>query len=199
MLLDPENFEQALHLLGELLADRKAAHYDLVVCGGSTLLATKIVSRSTHDVDVLAQKNLDGEIFRAHPLPGELLQAAGEVARELSLESGWLNSSASFHFPDFHALPNAFWADLDIHDFGECLRVRFVTRGGQILLKLYACLNRAETRDIEDLLALNPDATETESGLNWLLPSIPGLTHRERLPELLTALGHGELTERFRT
>lgn len=197
MLLNPQNVEQALKLLGELLADRRTVHYDLVVCGGSALLATKIVSRSTHDVDVLARKNPDGEIFRAHPLPEELLQAAGEVARELSLESGWLNSSASFHFPDFHALPNAFWADLEIHDFGDCLRVRFVARSGQILLKLYAFLNRAETRDMEDLLALNPDAGETESGLNWLLASIPGVTHRDRLPELLTALGHGELTERF--
>jgi len=197
MLLNPQIVEQALKLLGELLADRTTVHYDLVVCGGSALLATKIVSRSTHDVDVLARRNLDGEIFRAHPLPEELLQAAGEVARELSLESGWLNSSASFHFPDFHALPNAFWADLEIHDFGDCLRVRFVARSGQILLKLYAVLNRAETRDMEDLLALNPDAAETESGLNWLLASIPGLTHRDRLPELLTALGHGELTERF--
>lgn len=198
MLLNPENFEQALQLLGELLTARKTAHYDLVVCGGSALLATGLVSRSTHDVDVLARKNPDGEVFRAHPLPEELLQAAGEVARELGLESHWLNSSASFHFPDFDALPNSFWVDLDIHDFGDCLRVRFVTRSGQIILKLYAALNRAETRDIEDLLALNPDATETEAGLDWLLDSIPGLTHRNRVPELLTALGHDELTERFR-
>lgn len=197
MQLNPQNLDQALTLLGELLSARKTMEFDLVVCGGSALLAGRIVSRSTHDVDVLARKDGDGMIFRAHPLPGDLQQAAADVARELGLESHWLNSSASLHFPDFHALPNSFWANLETRDYGDHLRVGFVTRSGQILLKLYAALNRAEARDLEDLLALSPDAAETEKALHWLLDAIPGLTHRRKLPELLHSLGHDKLIDRF--
>jgi hypothetical protein len=197
MPLSPQNLDQALLLLGELLAARKTADYDLVVCGGAALLAAKIVSRSTHDVDVLARKDRDGEVFRAHPLPDDLIQAAAEVARELDLEPQWLNSAASFHFPDFHALPNSFWTDLEAREFGDFLRVRFVNRSGQILLKLYAALNRAETRDLEDLRALDPNVAETEAALRWLLDSVPGLTHRHHLADLLHALGHDELIARL--
>lgn len=64
-------------------------------------------------------------------------------------------------------------------------------------LKLYAALNRAEPRDLEDLRALDPDVAETEAGLRWLLGLIPGLTHRHRLSDLLHALGHDELVARF--
>ena len=197
MPLHTDNIDQALTLLGELLAVRKTRDYDLVVCGGSALLATNVVSRSTHDVDILAQKNLAGEILRAHPLPGDLTQAAAEVARELALEPHWLNSAASYHFPDFQSLPQTFWSDLESREYGYFLRVRFVGRSGQILLKLYAALNRSEPRDVGDLRSLAPDAAETETALRWVLDTLPGLTHRQNLPTLLRALGHDKLIDQF--
>lgn len=197
MPIHTDNLDQALTLLGELLAVRKTRDYDLIVCGGSALLAANVVSRSTHDVDILAQKDFDGQIYRAHPLPDDLIKAASVVARELALEPHWLNSSASYHFPDYHALPQSFWADLVSRDYGDFLRVRFVGRSGQILLKLYAALNRSEPRDVEDLRALAPDAAETEAALRWLLDALPGLTYRQNLPTLLRALGHDNLIDQY--
>ncbi len=197
MQLTDQILQQALQLLGELLASRKAADYHLVVCGGSALVAQEVVSRTTHDVDVLAQQNWDQEVSSAYPLPEDLAAAAAEVARELDLKPNWLNSSASFHFPDLHALPTSFWTDLKTHDYGDHLRVRFVGRSGQILLKLYATLNREEDRDLEDLHALGPDADETDRGLKWLLSAIPTITHRERLGLVLARLGHEQLLQKY--
>ncbi len=51
--------------------------------------------------------------------------------------------------------------------------------------------------DLEDLKALAPDAREIEQALRWVLREIPGLAHRERLPEIVTYLGHAGLDERF--
>lgn len=195
--LDRQRLETALGLLGELLAAGKKDAFHLVVCGGSALIAQGVVSRATQDVDVLAQRNWDHEIQRVHPLPPVLAEAVRQVADELDLPENWLNSAASFHFPDFHALPESFWTDLETRDYGRWLQVAFVGRSGQILLKLYASLNRTESRDFEDLKALAPDARETEDALRWVLREIPGLTHRERLPELVTYLGHAGLDERF--
>lgn len=197
MPLNEQNLDHALQLLGDLLAHWKLDDYQLVVCGGSALLSQKIISRATHDVDVLARRNWDQEVFRAHPLPETLTKAAKQVAEELGLKSDWLNSAASFHFPNFYALPDSFWTDLETRDYGRYLRVSFVTRSGQILLKLYAALNRAESRDFDDLRSLAPDASETESGLQWLIRSFPGLTHIDRIPELLNHLGHADLIPRF--
>jgi hypothetical protein len=197
MELTDQILDKALGLVGEILAARKRDYFHLVVCGGSALIANKIVSRATHDVDVLARRNLDREIFSAHPLPDALVQAAKDVAGELGLRENWLNSAVSFHFPDFHTLPHSFWIQMETRDFGDWLRVDFIPRPGQILLKFYAALNRAEPRDFDDLKALAPDAAETTDGLHWVLRSISGLTHRDRLPDLLHFLGHDDLLRAF--
>lgn len=61
MELSQQNLAEALRLLGNLLATRKGDGFWLVVCGGSALLAQQIVSRSTHDVDMLARRDWHGE------------------------------------------------------------------------------------------------------------------------------------------
>jgi len=197
MDLDIQRLQEALSLLGELLAEEKKEFFHLVVCGGSGLLARKVISRATQDVDVLAQRDWDLEVHRAHPLPHLLADAASKVAQELDLPANWLNSSASFHFPDYDLLPHSFWTDLETHEYGGWLRVSFVGRDGQILLKIYAALNRSESRDFEDLKALAPDLLETEKALKWTINAFPGLTHRSQLPDLLSYLGHDTLTKKF--
>jgi hypothetical protein len=197
MELHPQNLEKALQLLGKLLAIRKREPFWLVICGGSALLARQIISRSTHDVDVLALRDLEGGVDLAYPLPEALNQAAGHVAEELDLEPNWLNSAASLHFPDLRLLPASLWQELDTRVYSDSLKVSFVTRNGQILLKLYAALNRAKARDFDDLSALSPDSTETANALRWLLTKLPVLTHRDQLPALLTHLGHGHLIPEF--
>ena len=197
MELHLQNLEKALQLLGKLLAIHKREPFWLVICGGSALLARQIISRSTHDVDVLALRDLEGGVDLAYPLPEALKQSARQVAEELDLEPNWLNSAASLHFPDLRLLPASLWQELDTRVYSDFLKVSFVTRNGQILLKLYAALNRAQARDFDDLSALSPDSTETANALRWLLTKLPVLTHRDQLPALLTHLGHGHLIPEF--
>lgn len=197
MQLTDQNLDAALWLLGKLLTNRKTAGYWLVVCGGSALLVQKITSRSTHDVDVLALRDWNGGVDGASPLPEPLKVAAGQVADELRLEANWLNSAASLHFPDLHQLPFSFWQGMETRDYGDFLRISFVTRGGQIHLKIFAALNRAQPRDFDDLRALAPSCAETEDALRWLLANIPVLAFRNKLPELLIHLGHARLIPNF--
>ena len=197
MELHLQNLEKALQLLGKLLAIHKREPFWLVICGGSALLARQIISRSTHDVDVLALRDLEGGVDLAYPLPEALKQSAGQVAEELDLEPDWLNRAASLHFPDLRLLPASLWQELDTRVYSDFLKVSFVTRNGQILLKLYAALNRAQARDFDDLSALSPDSTETANALRWLLTKLPVLTHRDQLPALLTHLGHGHIIPEF--
>jgi hypothetical protein len=197
MDLSQQNLEQALRLLGNLLAARKGAGFWLVVCGGSALLAQEIISRSTEDVDILAMRDWEGGIDLAYPLPEALKQAAALVADELHLGGNWLNSAASMHFPDLHLLPLSFWQQLEDREYGHYLKISFVPRAGQIQLKTYAALNRAKARDLDDLRTLAPDSAETEAAVRWVLDNIPVLSHRDKLTDLLTHLGHAHLIPTF--
>ena len=67
----------------------------LVVCGGASLIATKVISRSTKDVDIVALRSMDGSLIAPVPLPEFLLQAAAVVARNLGLDARWLNNGPS--------------------------------------------------------------------------------------------------------
>ena len=193
MELTQQMLHKALTAVGELLAYRKEQSFHLVVCGGSALIAAKTVTRATNDVDVLASLNYDREVSMAYPLPAPLSRAVKDVAAELELKENWLNGNASFLFPDLAALPQWLWHEVDRHDFGGWLRVDFISRRGQILLKTYAVLNREEPRDLQDLEALAPDAGETAAAVRWVLRTIETLEHRDRLPDLLQHLGHEEL------
>jgi hypothetical protein len=56
MQITPDTLEKALSLLGELIVLRGRPLQRFVVCGGSSLLALRLVSRTTtQDVDVLAR------------------------------------------------------------------------------------------------------------------------------------------------
>ncbi len=197
MHLTTQKLDEALHLLGAILTLWKGEAYQLVVCGGSALIAQKLAFRATHDVDVLALRNWDHEPCRAYPFPEPLAEAAKQVAQELRLEQNWLNSNTSLLFSDPAAFPVSFWSDLDTREYGGYLRISFVARSGLILLKLYAALNRADPRDFDDLRALAPKFNETKEGLHWLLATFPGVTHVDKLPSLLIHLGHDELINHF--
>lgn len=197
MELSQQNLEEALRLLGNLLATRKGDGFWLVVCGGSALLAQKIITRSTEDVDILAMRDWEGGVDRAYPMPEALKLAATQVADELHLGGNWLNSAASLHFPDLQLLPASFWQELETREYGHYLKISFVTRSGQIQLKTYAALNRAKPRDLEDLRTLAPTSVETEVAVRWVLDNLPVLSHRNKLPDLLTLLGHAHLIPKF--
>ena len=62
--LDQTRLETSLSLLGELLDEQLTEPVHLVVVGGSALLASGAISRTTGDVDVFARRGeVDGEIY----------------------------------------------------------------------------------------------------------------------------------------
>jgi len=60
--------DELLDALGDQL-EQMRARYELVVVGGSALLALGLVSRATRDVDLVALRDGDG-LMPAAPLPG---------------------------------------------------------------------------------------------------------------------------------
>ncbi len=133
---------------------------------GAALRATALVSRVTKDVDVIATRGeVDGEITPAWPLPDSLRKAVADVAAELALPAHWLNASTSMLVGPLEDLPPEVWADLHERAYGPRLRIAFVGRAGQIPLKLHAAVGRREARDLDDLIALAPDAEEFRRAL----------------------------------
>jgi len=183
-----------LSLLGEFLTESGSSPTWLVVGGGSALLAHRLSSRPTMDVDVMALREWEGNIVSAYPLPIAIKNAAARVAAELNLDQDWLNSAASLHGFDLSQLPKRFWEDLETHEFGDQLKVSFIGRPGLILLKFAAALGRDQRRDIEDLLCLQPTRNETAESLNWLLRHFHDRETHPKIPTLLQEIGHADLT-----
>lgn len=197
MDLDAERVTTALKLVGKLLTQRRQGPFHLVVCGGSALVARGLISRSTIDVDLLANVNhVEGEYKISplpYPMPEELSKAARDVAGEMVLKENWLNANASLMFPGLDDLPEWFWLDVERRAYGMDLTVDYISRRGQIFLKTYAALNREEERDEEDLRALAPDRAETLEAVRWVLANMETLEHRERLPHVLGILDHEDI------
>ena len=85
-----EQVNELLAALGEQLA-AAGRPYELVVIGGSALLALGMIDRATRDVDLLALRTGD-ELTKPNPLPTELVTAAERVGRDFGLPRDWLNA-----------------------------------------------------------------------------------------------------------
>ena len=77
-----EQFDTALRLLNGRLDIAASPNFNLVVCGGTALVATELVMRTTRDVDVVAMADDNGELIDPAPLPEALATAALEVAEK---------------------------------------------------------------------------------------------------------------------
>lgn len=80
--ITPDSPDGALGLLAELLAARNHPAQHFVVCGGSSLLALGLVSRTTQDVDILARIEAN-QLVTPRPLPDWLRVAADDVGEML--------------------------------------------------------------------------------------------------------------------
>lgn len=197
--LDQHIVEDSLNLLGELLAARKERLIHLVVSGGAALLAAEIVSRTTHDVDVIAMRGeVDGDILDGHPLPEFLKECVREVAEEKRLRANWLNASTAMLMIDLRRFPGDFLTDLVDRSYGEWLRVSFIGRSGQIYLKFYAAVARDEARDLADLRALAPNEIEVDRVARWLVEEeVVSKAEIPRLARIVSELGHHDLVSRI--
>ena len=200
--MDRNLLEESLSLLGEILDTGEAPPLHLVVIGGSALLASGIISRTTGDLDILARRGeVDGEIIDARPLPESLISAAEKVAVELRLAPNWLNASAALFAIPLRSYPGEFWEDRIEKSFGERLRISFIGRSGQLYLKFHAAIDskrRKRPADLSDLKALSPSASETERVVRWLFhENLVSESDKTQVAEVLEFLGHEDLISRI--
>jgi hypothetical protein len=84
-----EILDCALTLLAEVMAHRGHPPCHFVVCGGSSLLALDLISRTTtRDVDVLARLEAK-HLVQAKPLPDAVVEAVESVRSQLDLPQDW--------------------------------------------------------------------------------------------------------------
>jgi hypothetical protein len=177
--------DQLLSALGEQLA--AAGHrYELVVIGGSGLLALGIIERSTRDVDLLALRSGD-ELDSAEPLPAHLEDARDRVARDFSLPADWLNPGPTDLLE--LGLPNGFVDRLERRDYGDSLTVYFASRYDQIHFKLYAMVDQGPGKHEDDLRALSPSEEELLAAARWSRSHDPSEGYAQVLGEVLAHMG----------
>jgi len=181
--LDQTRTHELLAAVAEQLAAR-GAHAELVVIGGSALLAVGLTSRPTRDVDIVALL-ADQTLVDPRPLPAELIAARDRVARDFGLPENWLNPAPA-DLLDF-GLPEGFVERLERHVYGASLTVHFATRFDQIHFKLYAMVDQGAGKHESDLRALSPTRAELLAAARWTRTHDPSEGFRE---QLLAALAH---------
>lgn len=186
-----EHAERLLSALGEQLAAAGEC-FELVVVGGSGLLALGEIERSTRDVDLVALRNGE-ELGSAQPLPGPLRRAAERVARDFGLDETWLNGGPT-SLLDF-GLPEGFLERLDSRSYGDALVVHFASRYDQVHFKLYAMVDEGGPgKHEQDLRALAPSEAELLAAARWSRTHDPSVTYRETLLQALHHLGVRDAT-----
>ncbi len=194
-----EQFHTALRLLNGRLEIANAPNFNLVVCGGTALVATKLVERATRDVDIVALANDDGELIDPAPLPMALGKAAIEVAEDLGLPNDWLNNGPSSGEGGIFrlGLPNGFADRLSWERFGKKLTVAFISRIDQIHFKLYAAVDQFGSYHATDLQALNPTDDELLVAVAWSRTHDPSEGYLEGIKMFFREFGYEHLVERI--
>jgi|SRR5579885_2120761 len=184
-IMDEAQTHQLFAALGEQLAAR-GERVELVVIGGSGLLALGLTSRATRDVDVVALLS-GGVLAKPRPLPPALIEARDQVARDFNLPEDWLNAAPA-DLLDF-GLPDGFVGRLERRDYGEALTVHLASRFDQIHFKLYALVDQGAGKHEADLRALDPTRDELLAAARWTRTHDPSEGFREQLLAALAYLG----------
>ena len=192
-MLNASLLDEALSLLAESTEDRPEQHW--VVCGGSSLLALGLISRTTtRDVDVLARAGPDG-LITAKPLPAWLARAAEQVRKQVGLMENWFNTGPSDDSFFRFGFPEGMAERLIAREYGpkKNLRISFISRRDQVFFKLYATADSDMGRHYQDLQDLQPTAEELLAAARWTRTQDPSEGFLFVLGEALKALGHESL------
>jgi hypothetical protein len=198
MKLNATLLQQALELLAGNMDLANTPEIRPVVCGGASLIATEVVSRTTKDVDVVAFRGADGTLVAPVPLPDFLLQAAKVVARDLGLEPNWLNNGPSRDEGGLFqmGLPAGFSDRLTEKVYGPRLTVYFIGRRDQIFFKIFSAADRGGV-DLDDLAALRPTVEELEAAARWAMSIDVSEGYRMLLRELLKNMDYESVAARI--
>lgn len=190
--LDCSKLLEALQLLHEQLLLNDAPKTELVVCGGSALIATGLVSRTTQDVDIIALIQAD-HLIDSEPLPEYLMAAANQVAGILDLPADWLNNGPASQFN--LGLPDGFRERLIPKVVGDKLTIHYISRYDQILFKTYASADRGGYH-VSDLRALNPSENELIAAGRWCMEQDISDGFRMILKDMFQQLGWKNVSDR---
>jgi hypothetical protein len=183
--ITPDSTDSLLGALGEQLSAR-GERFELVVIGGSALLALGLVERATKDVDIVAFHS-EGGLEGADPLPEGLQVARDLVARDFSLLPRWLNPGPA-KLLEF-GLPDGFVDRLERRDYGPGLAVYFASRYDQIHFKLYAAVDQGPGKHEADLRALAPTEAELIAAARWSRTQDPSEGYAQILRGALESFG----------
>lgn len=185
MQIDQDLAQRVLSALGDQL-DTAGARFELVLIGGSALLALGLIHRATRDVDVVALLE-DGDLIDPIPLPEALVTARDRVAQDFGLDADWLNAAPS-SLLDF-GLPEGFVARLETRQYGPSLTVHLASRFDQIHFKVYALVDQGPGKHEADLQALTPTREELLEAARWSRTHDPSDGFRGQLLATLEYLG----------
>ncbi len=177
--------DRLLSALGEQLA-AAGQRFELIVIGGSGLLALGLIERSTRDVDLLGLRS-GNELESAKPLPAALGEARDRVARDFALPADWLNPGPT-DLLEF-GLPEGFVDRLERRGYGDGLTVYFASRYDQIHFKLYALVDQGPGKHEADLRALSPTEGELLAAARWSRLHDPSEGYEGVLREVLAHMG----------
>ena len=191
--IDVSKLNEALQLLNEQLILIDAPATEIVVCGGSALIATGLVPRTTQDVDIVALMKAE-VLFDSEPLPDYLLNAAGNVGTILSLPADWLNNGPASQFQ--MGLPPGFQERLTTVVVGKKLTVHYSGRYDQIFFKTFASADRGGYH-VSDLQALNPSDEELIAAARWCMTQDTSEAFRMILKDMFKQLGWQNVSEQI--
>lgn len=199
--IDSTILERSLTLLGALLSKSSSPEISLIVCGGSSLVANRLVSRTTKDVDIIAFLDENKQIIKAEPFPEFLKRAADVVQIELQLPDNWLNNGPwlliNFNLSN-SGLPQGFLDRLKYKKYSSSLNVYFIDRIDQIHFKLYAAADKGgPSYHLDDLISLSPDNDEIYEAVLWTFIQNPSPEFREIMITMLEAIGYGNIAKRI--
>jgi len=194
-----QELEKALLLLNIRLKQNKAPQYNLIVCGGSALIATNLIQRVTKDVDIVALFDKDKGLIDPEPLPDALLKAAKEVAEDLNLPKDWLNNGPSHGDGGIFrlGLPDGLFSRCVCKKIGTNLTVFFIGRLDQIHLKLYAAVDQLGGYHADDLAQLKPTDEELLQAALWSISHDPSEGYKQSLKLFLKEAGYENVIDRF--
>ncbi len=195
MRIGPENLNKIFSALDRQLGVYGGAPINLVVCGGTALAALGLVSRTTKDVDVLAQAEETEEgikVLKIDEFPRWLKEAAETVGRDFGLPEDWLNLGPASQLES--GLPNGFEKRLVKKRYGKYLTVYFIGRTDQIFFKLYAAVDRNDYH-VQDLFTLKPAEKEMEAAAKWVLTQDVSEGFYLALKDFLERYGYGDIAK----
>ena len=191
--IDVTKLHEALNLLHEQLILINAPAIELVVCGGSALIATGLILRTTQDVDILAlmEKN---QLESSIPLPPYLIEAADKVGKILGLPENWLNNGPAVQFQ--MGLPDGFQQRLQQEIIGKKLVIHYISRYDQIFFKTFASADRGGYH-VSDLKKLNPSEDELVEAAKWCMTQDVSEEFHQILIAMFQQLGWPNVSNRI--